>query len=89
MNDASSALSPSLRKDVLQQAILKALELNEEKRLFLLEGLWVHRYGIKTLQEVEKFKKVIEAVQDSPQVKSSAEPFDEAEPSGIFHALSR
>ncbi len=58
----------SLRKDQLRFQISEALEVGDQDQLIWLRSQWVHRYGIDTLQEAEKYKKEIEVVQDLSEV---------------------
>ncbi len=70
----------SLRKDQLRFQISEALEVGDQDQLIWLRSQWVHRHGIDTLQEAEKYKKEIEIVQDLSEVKTSCKTnFEEIE----------
>ena len=41
-----------MRKAQLHRQIKSAIEENDEKQLLLLQGFWVHRYGLKSLKSI-------------------------------------
>jgi hypothetical protein len=64
---------PSPRQNVLASQIQDAQRLGNERRLVLLSGQWVHRFGIDSLP-------VIDAA--SPEVE--AESFDQLQPASVL-----
>ncbi len=50
MNSSISLQTNPSRKDQLHSQISEAIEANDEKLLFYLEGIWVHRYGLSNLE---------------------------------------
>ena len=41
-----------MRKAQLHRQIKSAIEENDEKQLLLLQGFWVHRYGLKSFKSI-------------------------------------
>ena len=64
----------SARKDQLHSQISEAIEAKDEKLLFYLEGIWVHRYGLTSLESYKyhvDYKHNPEEFDQSPEHQNS------------------
>ena len=64
---------PSPRQNVLASQIQDAQRLGNERRLVLLSGQWVHRFGIDSLPVV-----------DAASPEAEAESFDQLQPASVL-----
>jgi len=64
---------PSPRQNVLASQIQDAQRLGNERRLVLLSGQWVHRFGIDSLPVI-----------DAASPEAEAESFDQLQPASVL-----